>query len=107
MHNPGGSSVAKGRLIEHSQENVINKCIADLNGYINSISDYKYAKDGSVKSHEVRAGDVISAENLKYLERNTLASYRDCICYSDCTAHGLSTWIEYVWCTYHGSTGGY
>ena len=94
-------------LIEHSQENVINDCIAALNAKINQLNDYKTAKDGNVPSHKVARGDVIAAENLKYLERNAQASYQDCICYSDCTMHGLSSWIERVWCGSYGSGGGY
>ena len=62
-------------LIEHSQENVINDCIAALNAKINQLNDYKAAKDGNVESHKVACGDVIAAENLKYLERNVQASY--------------------------------
>lgn len=93
-------------LIEHSQENVINDCIAALNVKINDLNDYKTAKDGNVSSHKVERGDVIAAENLKYLERNAQASYQDCICYSDCTMHGLSSWTERVWCGTYGDGGG-
>ena len=57
-------------LIEHSQENVINDCIAALNAKINQLNDYKTAKDGNVPSHNVAHGDIIAAENLKYLEQN-------------------------------------
>ena len=104
---PGGSYINTGMLIEHSQENVINKCIAELNAKINELNDYKIIKDENVKSHEVVRGDVIMAENLKYLERNAQASYQDCICYSDCTMHGLSSWTERVWCGSYGDGGGY
>ena len=62
-------------LIEHSQENIINDCIAALNAKINQLNDYKTAKDGNVESNKVACGDVIAAENLKYLERNAQASY--------------------------------
>ena len=107
LSNPGGSDISTGMLIEHSQENVINDCIAALNAKINDLNDYKTAKDGNVESHKVACGDVIAAENLKYLERNAQASYQDCICYSDCTMHGLSSWTERIWCGSHGSGGGY
>ena len=75
---------------------------------INDLNDYKTAKDRNVSSHEVVSG-VIAAENLKYLERNAQASYQDCICYSDCTMHGLSSWTERVWCGTYGDVvgGGY
>ena len=106
---PGGSYINTGMLIEHSQENVINDCIAELNAQINKLTDYKTVKDGNVESHKVVSGDVIAAENLKYLERNAQASYQDCICYSDCTMHGLSSWTERVWCGTYGDVvnGGY
>ena len=107
LSNPAGSNIRTGILIEHSQENVINKCIAELNAKINELNDYKIIKDENVKSHEVVRGDVIMAENLKYLERNAQASYQDCICYSDCTMHGLSSWTERVWCGSYGDGGGY
>lgn len=103
---PDDSNILSGMLIEHSQENIINDCIAVLNDKINELIDYKTAKDGNVGSHKVVRGDVIAAENLKYLERNVQASYQDCICYSDCTMHGLSSWTERVWCGSHGD-GGY
>ena len=106
LSNPGGSNISTGMLIEHSQENVINDCIAALNAKINELNDYSTAKDGNVPSHKVVRGDVIAAENLKYLERNAQASYQDCICYSDCTMHGLSSWTERVWCASHGEGGG-
>ena len=35
LSNPGGSDISTGMLIEHSQENVINDCIAALNAKIN------------------------------------------------------------------------
>lgn len=70
LSNPGGSNISAGMLIEHSQENVINDCIAALNAKINELIDYKTAKDGNVSSYKVARGDVIAAENLKYLERN-------------------------------------
>ena len=70
LPNLGGSDINTGMLIEHSQENVINNCISALNAKINQLNDYKTAKDGSVDSHKVVCGDVIAAENLKYLERN-------------------------------------
>ena len=107
LSNPDGSDISTGMLIEHSQENIINDCIAALNAKINQLNDYKTAKDGNVESHKVACGDVIAAENLKYLERNAQASYQDCICYSDCTMHGLSSWIERVWCGLYGDGGGY
>ena len=107
LSNPVGSNIRTGILIEHSQENVINKCIAELNAKINELNDYKIIKDENVKSHRVVRGDVIMAENLKYLERNAQASYQDCICYSDCTMHGLSSWTERVWCGSYGDGGGY
>ena len=75
LSNPGGSDISTGMLIEHSQENVINDCIAALNAKINQLNDYKAAKDGNVEFHKVACGDVIAAENLKYLERNAQASY--------------------------------
>lgn len=106
LSNPDGSDISTGMLIAHSQENVINDCIAALNAKINQLNDYKTAKDGNVESHKVVRGDVIAAENLKYLERNAQASYQDCICYSDCTMHGLSSWTERVWCGSYGDGGG-
>lgn len=75
LSNPGGPIISNGMLIEHSQENVINDCIAALNAKINQLNDYKTAKDGNVPSHKVARGDIIAAENLKYLERNAQASY--------------------------------
>ena len=72
---PDGSNILSGMIIEHSQENVINKCIAELNAKINQLNDYKTVKDGNVESHKVVSGDIIAAENLKYLERNAQASY--------------------------------
>ena len=75
LSNPDGSDINTGMLIEHSQENVINDCIAALNAKINQLNDYKTSKDGNVESHKVARGDVIAAENLKYLERNVQASY--------------------------------
>ena len=75
LSNPDGSDINTGMLIEHSQENVINDCIAALNAKINQLNDYKTAKDGNIESHKVVSGDVIAAENLKYLERNAQASY--------------------------------
>ena len=75
LSNPSGSNISTGMLIEHFQENVINDCIAALNAKINQLNDYKTAKDGNVSSHKVARGDVIAAENLKYLERNAQASY--------------------------------
>lgn len=75
LPNPGGSDISTGMLIEHSQENVINDCIAALNAKINQLNDHKTTKDGNVESHKVARGDVIAAENLKYLERNVQVSY--------------------------------
>ena len=71
---------------------------------INQRDDHGFAHDSAdiVSQHKVSTGDVISAENLKYHERNILASYRDCICYADCTCHGLSVYTVSRWCASYG-----
>ena len=75
LRDPAPPDVEAGRLIEHPQENIINDCIQSLNNFINGKPDYSYAKDGAVSSHKVAAGNIIAAENLKYLERNVQASW--------------------------------
>lgn len=101
---PGGLGVESGDLIKHEQENVINDCISALNNIINSKKDYGISHDSAadVSLHKVVSGDIISAENMKYLERNVMASYQDCICYSDCTSHGLSVYTDSYWCSTFG-----
>lgn len=95
-------NINEGSIISHEQENIINDAICDLNKMILDANDYGIpGKTSSL--NKVGTGDLAEAENLKYLEQNILSQYRDCICYSDCTCHGLSSYTEKVWCGSHGS----
>ena len=50
------------------------------------------------KSLQAEAGSTMRADMIKQLQQYTLSAHRDCICYADCTQHGLSTWYECVYC---------
>lgn len=116
-----GSDPISGDLVAHGQENVINNCISALNSAINKSrnnlsagslpdGDWGISKKeipSTVHGHAVPAGAVLSAENLLYLERNTLSALRDCICYADCTSHGKKTTTTRTWCAAYGAGGLY
>lgn len=115
-----GRDPDSGDLVVHGQENVINNCISALNNAINRTrtpnagswisGDWGISKKdlpSDVHGRSVLSGDVLSAENLKYLERNVLSALRDCICYSDCTGHGVQKTTTRVWCAAYGAGGLY
>lgn len=99
---PLNMTVVENSIISHEQENAINNAIGNLNQLILNKKDYGISgKTANLK--KINAKDLAKSDNLKYLEQNILSQYRDCICYSDCTCHGLSSWTETVWCGSHGS----
>lgn len=102
---PDGSPVQAKHLLEHQQENVINECVRKLAEIVNGKSDYGIGPKVDPTSHKVSTGDVARAEDLQFLERAALDSYRDCVCYSDCTGHGMKTTTTTVWCASYGDSG--
>ena len=111
----------RGDIVHHTQPNLMSQHLGSLNAFISSVSnvapklhnghgDYKhggstygfsspaYRSNSSIlQPMTVLSGKITQPNDLKPMQPNISVDYNDCICYSDCTRHGILN-VSYCGC---------